>query len=321
MLEAPILRWLYVRRQPKQTFDIDFGPEVVRLYDEWDALARKAADPEKRDAQVLACERASSTATAGPLPTPRVVVPFRLLSSVADVTAGSAEQISRIVGDVGTRTTRSTTSSRGCRKAMAWTERVRARPTAPPCARRPTRRRLAALSSEERSGCACCSTGCPTTLDLDAVTSLVYGVPKLARGLALDDKPTDEVKADQKEFFGLLYRLLVDAERGPRLPDADRGAGRRPGAVGCWARAPSAERASPAARRRPRGWSRAGTSSSAPTPRPRRSRGRTGRAGPGSAGSRGWARAPTAPGRGPSSRCGAAGRGCGGSRPGRRRRR
>ena len=54
--------------------------------------------------------------------------------------------------------------------------------------------------------------------ELDAVTSLVYGVPKLARGMALDDKPTDEVKADQKEFFGLLYRLLVDAERGPRLP-------------------------------------------------------------------------------------------------------
>ena len=26
------------------------------------------------------------------------------------------------------------------------------------------------------------------------------------------------MKADQKEFFGLLYRLLVDADRGPRLP-------------------------------------------------------------------------------------------------------
>jgi lysyl-tRNA synthetase class 1 len=26
------------------------------------------------------------------------------------------------------------------------------------------------------------------------------------------------VKADQKEFFRLLYHLLVDAERGPRLP-------------------------------------------------------------------------------------------------------
>ncbi len=58
VLEAPILRWLYVRRNPKQTFNIDFGAEVVRLYDEWDALGRKAADPERRDAQVLAYERA-----------------------------------------------------------------------------------------------------------------------------------------------------------------------------------------------------------------------------------------------------------------------
>jgi lysyl-tRNA synthetase class 1 len=36
--------------------------------------------------------------------------------------------------------------------------------------------------------------------------------------MSLDEAPTDEVKADQKEFFHLLYHLLVDAERGPRLP-------------------------------------------------------------------------------------------------------
>ena len=58
----------------------------------------------------------------------------------------------------------------------------------------------------------------PGEHSLEHVTSVVYGVPKLARGLGLDDPPTEEVKADQKEFFRLLYHLLVDAERGPRLP-------------------------------------------------------------------------------------------------------
>ena len=101
ILEAPVLRWLYVRRAPKQAFTVDFGPEVVRLYDEWDALSRKAADPERRDAQVLAFERASATTTAGTLPVPAVVAPFRLLSSVADVTAGDVDLISRIVADSG----------------------------------------------------------------------------------------------------------------------------------------------------------------------------------------------------------------------------
>ena len=60
-------------------------------------------------------------------------------------------------------------------------------------------------------------------------------MPKLARGMALDDKPTDEVKADQKEFFGLLYRLLVDAERGPRLPTLVMALG----APDAWSRSPA----------------------------------------------------------------------------------
>ncbi|MEO5854274.1 MAG: lysine--tRNA ligase [Nocardioides sp.] len=218
ILEAPVLRWLYVRRAPKQAFDIDFGPQVVRLYDEWDALGRKAADPAKRDAAVLAFERASATSTAGTLPTPEVVVPFRVLSSVADVTAGSAEQISRIVGDLGHAHDSVDDLEPRLSRAMSWTaqyvspeERTMVRET-------PDTDGLASLSGRESAWVSLLLTGLEGADDLDAVTALVYGVPKLALGLGLDDPPTDQVKADQKEFFGLLYRLLVDAERGPRLP-------------------------------------------------------------------------------------------------------
>jgi lysyl-tRNA synthetase class 1 len=218
VLEAPILRWLYVRRQPKQVFDIDFGPEVVRLYDEWDALARKAADPARRDLQVLAYERAIATGTAGRLPTPEVVVPFRVLSSVADVTAGSAEHISRIIEDVGYAHEGVGQLEPRLAKAMSWTaefvpasERTTVRTT-------PDKERLTSLTQRESTWLTLLLDHLDDTHELDAVTSLVYGVPKLARGLPLDAPPTEEVKADQKEFFRLLYQLLVDAERGPRLP-------------------------------------------------------------------------------------------------------
>jgi lysyl-tRNA synthetase, class I len=218
VLEAPILRWLYVRRNPKQTFNIDFGPEVVRLYDEWDALGRKAVDPSRRDAQVLAWERASSTATAGLLPTPAVVVPFRLLSSVADVTAGSAELISRIVSEVGHSHASVSDLEPRLSRAMTWTrdfvpesERTTVRVS-------PDLERLSSLRSDEQRWLGELLDRLPAELDVGATTTLVYGVPKLARGLGLDDPPTDQVKADQKAFFRLLYNLLVDADRGPRLP-------------------------------------------------------------------------------------------------------
>jgi lysyl-tRNA synthetase, class I len=218
VLEPGILRWLYVRRQPRQTFDIDFGPEVVRLYDEWDALARKAADPAKRDVQVLAYERASATQTAGRLPTPEVVVPFRMLSSVADVTAGSAEQISRIVGTMGHPHDTVEQLEPRLSRAMAWTEEFVPASERTTVRTDPDRAAIEALSSREREWVSLLLQGLQGALELEAVTSLVYGVPKLARGMSLDEKPTEEVKADQKEFFRLLYHLLVDADRGPRLP-------------------------------------------------------------------------------------------------------
>jgi lysyl-tRNA synthetase class 1 len=218
VLEPGILRWLYVRRQPRQTFDIDFGQEVVRLYDEWDALARKAADPDRHDVQTLAYERAASTETAGVLPTAEVVVPFRMLSSVADVTVGKPDEISRVVEHLGYAHDSVEQLEPRLSRAMAWTEEF------VPAAERTTVRTepdaaaIEALSSREREWVALLLQGLQGELELDAVTSLVYGVPKLARGMSLDEKPTDEVKADQKEFFRLLYHLLVDAERGPRLP-------------------------------------------------------------------------------------------------------
>jgi lysyl-tRNA synthetase class 1 len=217
ILESPMLRWLYVRRAPTQAFDIDFGASVVRLYDEWDALGRKAADPAKADVATLAWHRAAETA-AGPLPASPVPVPFRTLSSVADVTAGSAELISRIVESSGFPHDSVADLEPRLSKAMQWTaehvpadERTTVRET-------PDADRLAALTEDEELWLRIFLDRLPDELELDEVTSVVYGVPKVARGLGFDDAPTDQVKADQKDFFRLLYNLLVAADRGPRLP-------------------------------------------------------------------------------------------------------
>ena len=53
---------------------------------------------------------------------------------------------------------------------------------------------------------------------LALATSVVYGVPKAQLGLPPDVTPTAELKAAQRGFFALLYRLLVGRDTGPRLP-------------------------------------------------------------------------------------------------------
>jgi lysyl-tRNA synthetase, class I len=83
----------------------------------------------------------------------------------------------------------------------------------------PDTARLGALSEDEELWLRQLLDRLPDSFaDAHELTTLIYGVPKLARGLSLEDAPTDEVKADQKAFFKLLYNLLVDADRGPRLP-------------------------------------------------------------------------------------------------------
>jgi lysyl-tRNA synthetase class 1 len=53
---------------------------------------------------------------------------------------------------------------------------------------------------------------------LDRLTTLVYAIPKLQAGLEVDAEPTPELKVAQRQFFVLLYRLLVGRDTGPRLP-------------------------------------------------------------------------------------------------------
>eukprot|EP01032_Pedospumella_encystans_P002917 gene2917-3432_t len=187
ILEAPMLRWLYVRRAPKQVFNIDFGPEVVRLCDEWDALAKKAADPAKRDVAVLAFERASATTTAGALPTSAVSVPFRLLSSVADVTAGSADLVSSIVSRVGHEHGSVADLEPRLSKAMTWTSEFVPAEDRTTVRDSPDAVRLLTLSEDEQLWLAQLLDRLPDEFALDELTTLIYGVPKLARGLGLDD--------------------------------------------------------------------------------------------------------------------------------------
>jgi lysyl-tRNA synthetase, class I len=217
-MEAPVLRWLYARRRPNQSFKVAFDAELTRLYDEWDATARRVAAAGGGGPDGTSYFRAMRT-SLGPLPdTPRRVS-FRTLASIVDVTTGSKEQLQRILTDLDPAepiTDLAETEPRlGC--ATRWIEmqpadqRTQVRDE-------PDTALLAQLSAQEREAVAMLVDGLDTHRSLEELTALVYGVPKVQAGLPPDAKPTPELKVLQRGFFSLLYRLLVGRDTGPRLP-------------------------------------------------------------------------------------------------------
>ncbi|GIL26976.1 lysine--tRNA ligase [Actinocatenispora comari] len=214
ILEPAMLRWLYARRRPQQAITIDFGTEVTRLYDEWDRLAARVAAGTASAADATAYRRASAPGLVGP----RRAVPWRVLTSVLDVTAGDPRSTERILGQAeGARLRLADVEPRRT-LAAAWLARH-----VPPERRtrvraEPDTALLATLTDRQREGLTLLTAELPGRRDLAALTALVYGIPKRLNGLAADAPADEAVRAAQRSYFTLLYRLLVGADTGPRLP-------------------------------------------------------------------------------------------------------
>lgn len=219
IMEAPLLRWLYARRRPNQSFKIAFDQEIQRTYDEWDALERKITEGTAQPADAAAYRRATRTAT-GELPSTPRPLPYRTLASVVDITTGHDEQTLRILGELDPDNPVKSLEETRPRldKAERWIttqvpadQRTRVRDE-------PDTERLAALGDTERESLRLLLDGLDDHWSLDGLTTLVYGVPKIQAGLSPEAKPTPELKVAQRSFFALLYTLLVGRDTGPRLP-------------------------------------------------------------------------------------------------------
>lgn len=222
IMEPQLLRWLYARRRPNQSFKIAFDQEIQRLYDEWDRLDAKVADGSALPADVAAHARAVRTA-AGELPrTPRPL-PYRTLASVADITAGHEDQALRILSELDPANPLGALEEARPRydKAEAWINTHVPADQRTVVREEPDAELLKSLDEQGRASLRLLLDGLADHWSLDGLTHLVYGVPKVQAGFSADATPKElppEIKTAQRSFFALLYHLLVGRDTGPRLP-------------------------------------------------------------------------------------------------------
>jgi lysyl-tRNA synthetase, class I len=219
IFEAPLLRWLYARRRPEQSITLAFDAEVGRVYDEWDALSLRVAEGNADQAEYATFVRASGTSD-GPLPVTPRPLPFRTLASVADITAGDEAQMLRIVRDLTADDPVGTLDEVRPRLdcAQAWVTGYLAPADRTQVRREPDHARLAGLTESERDAIKLLINGMTDDWSLEGLTTLLYGIPKLQRGLPISAPPTQELKTSQRAWFILLYQLLIGKDTGPRLP-------------------------------------------------------------------------------------------------------
>ncbi|MGM9346206.1 lysine--tRNA ligase [Streptomyces salinarius] len=222
IMEPQLLRWLYARRRPNQSFKIAFDQEIQRLYDEWDRLDTKVADGSALPADAAAHSRAVRTA-AGELPrTPRPL-PYRTLASVADITAGHEDQALRILGELDPANPIEALDEARPRydKAEAWINTHVPADQRTIVRQEPDAELLKSLDEPSRQSLRLLLDGLADHWSLDGLTHHVYGVPKVQAGFPADATPKElppEIKTAQRTFFALLYHLLVGRDTGPRLP-------------------------------------------------------------------------------------------------------
>ena len=221
IIEPAILRWLYARRANNQAFDIDYGQGLLRMYEEWDALVRQINKGAANESNQRLFERATRTSTEEIVYTHNAV-PFPLLTSVIDVTQANEEQVLRIISQTlpekeDLASLRSQLEPRfTC--ALNWVnnylpddERTHINTTF-------DSESFDQFSELDQAGIRMLAERLDTSWNLAELSELMYSIPKVVRGLAIDTPPNDELKQAQRSFFIALYTLICGKDTGPRIP-------------------------------------------------------------------------------------------------------
>ena len=199
-----LLKWLYMRRAPMQSFNLAFDTEVYRQYDEFD---RELAAWRKDEASPF---RQKILSFSGVTKTGDEPLAFKQAVALGQITQWNPDKLIELAEKSGIAGSVESAKSR-LPKARAWLEKynpgeviaLRTEPNTTYAQNMDDKRRghIAALLNLLQSDVA----------DIATLEEKVYAIPK---DPALDEKA---IKVAQRGFFKDVYNLLISRDAGPRL--------------------------------------------------------------------------------------------------------
>lgn len=182
--EPDILKWLYLRKTPHQSFQLAFDTEIFRQYDEYD-----------RD-----------------FPKEPPAIPFRQAVAFGETLRWDREEVFSFLERINLKYDESSITER-LNKARYWLEKYN--PEEMIKIRESINSEYLTKMSEESKDMIdqlrkyIISN---ETLNLEDITALLYDIPKKG-----EIEVTPIIKKRQKLFFEDIYNLLISSDKGPRL--------------------------------------------------------------------------------------------------------
>jgi lysyl-tRNA synthetase class 1 len=202
--EPSLLKWLYMRRSPTQSFNLAFDTEVYRQYDEFD---REVLSYEKGEASAARQKILEFSGVSKNVETP---IAFKQTVALGQITQWQPAKLRELAEKSGIPCSAASIEER-LPKAQAWLtsynseEIIKLRDE-------PNHDYAATLDNKRREQVAkllSCLQGEVTSIA--TLDEQLYAIPK---DPALGEK---ETKAAQRGFFKDVYNLLVGTDAGPRL--------------------------------------------------------------------------------------------------------
>ncbi|HEY8108398.1 MAG TPA: lysine--tRNA ligase [Patescibacteria group bacterium] len=205
----PILKWLYLRTQPKKNFSLAFDTEIFRQYDEFDREVAAYAAGKLPRARSFAIEEAFEDPKK--LQALKHPASFRQLVSFGQIVQWDEGKVLELLKSIGAEYDEASVKAR-LPRARNWLvdhnpDQLIA------LLEKPNTEYAKKMSEKARKNISelCTKLSAQGRESIEQLEELVYAIPKEPQ--ASDDKN----KQAQRAFFKDMYQLLIGQDRGPRL--------------------------------------------------------------------------------------------------------